>query len=544
MYDPPARRRPAANTSAPLVLSTTRVTRTVQAGHAAATPAVRAEAMEDTAAFVSLPSTPKAEAGSPPSCTAPLAPTGVGEGEREGVREPVGVPEGSTAAAATPSAPLSMRSCALPTPDSSSRCVSVPSVSSAERASRELPPAARRRRLSRRAGAVSALGGTFTEKEYMKAPEGSAATAMAAGARATTAAAAAASPSASVTLSPTAARKALCSWRTEASSSFAGCSRLSVSSNSVSTMVEGVEDSEGLPLTDTPEGAGVTEGEGVPVGDAGLEGDADGYAEAEGVAEGLTPRVIFAVGEREDVRVPVPVGVSEGVEDLEGVGDGVLEADAPGVREGVSVPLCVGEGVSDLVRVGVRVVERLAVRVTVGVTDGVPPVEKVLVGVLVAVKEAVPVGVAVAVGLEERLAVVEPLSVLEEDAPAERLDNLEAVRVEEGVALRESDAVPVPEVLLVAAALAKGAHARLRLLHTLAPTHTGGAARRVHDAPTAAAGHHAPAPLPPLLLLLPHSASEKAPAAAPRAAVPVVPSPPCCRTVKAAIGAQAAGVVP
>ncbi len=104
--------------------------------------------------------------------------------------------------------------------------------------------------------------------------------------------------------------------------------------------------------------------------------------------------------------------------------------------------------------------------------------------------------------------------------------------------------LPVPERVVDAVAPATcTSHARLRSLHAAPPAHTGGAARRVQEAPAVGAGHHDA--LPPVLLpppLLPHSACENAAAAAPRTDTPVAPPP--CRTVHAAIGAQAAGEAP
>jgi len=124
-----------------------------------------------------------------------------------------------------------------------------------------------------------------------------------------------------------------------------------------------VEDSEDVELGVAPTGAGVPEGVRVPVGDAGVEGDSEGYAEWVEVVEGDTPAVRLEVGVFEGVRVPVVLGVWEGVEESEGVVEGVEEAEAPGVREEVSEPETVVEGVLEVVRVGVPVVERLAVRV-------------------------------------------------------------------------------------------------------------------------------------------------------------------------------------
>ena len=124
---------------------------------------------------------------------------------------------------------------------------------------------------------------------------------------------------------------------TEASSSFAGCSMFSVSESSGCAMVEGVEDSEGLLVGETPAGRLERVGVRVLVGDAGLEGDSEGYADSEGVAEALAPVVLLDVGVREGVRVPVLVGVSVGVWDSEGVVLGVIEDVAPTDREGVSV---------------------------------------------------------------------------------------------------------------------------------------------------------------------------------------------------------------
>ncbi len=68
VYAAAACRRRPANTTAPVALFTTRVTRTVHAGHAAATPAVRALAMLSTAVRLSMPVlSSKAVAGRPPS---------------------------------------------------------------------------------------------------------------------------------------------------------------------------------------------------------------------------------------------------------------------------------------------------------------------------------------------------------------------------------------------------------------------------------------------------------------------------------------------
>ncbi len=88
-------------------------------------------------------------------------------------------------------------------------------------------------------------------------------------------------------------------------------------------------------------------------------------------------------------------------------------------------------------------------------------------------------------------------------------------------------AVPVSVGVSGGAAPAAGMHAKLRLLHAAAPTHMGGAAKRAQEAPMGATGRHT--------ILPPHSAAEKA--------LTAPPSPPC-RTEKAALGAQAAGVVP
>jgi hypothetical protein len=144
---------------------TTRVTATVHAGHFAATPAFRAAARDAAALAVSFPLESSAEAGSPLSCSETATPP-VGERVVEGLlvgvpeveMEAVGVPEGCTTAAATPSAPLSSRSCAPFTPASSSLCVSVPSVSIAEKGSLPSPPSRRRCR----ALAVNRLGGSST----------------------------------------------------------------------------------------------------------------------------------------------------------------------------------------------------------------------------------------------------------------------------------------------------------------------------------------------------------------------------------------------
>ena len=270
-------RRRSENTARPVLLKT-RVTRTVHEAQLEPSAALMAVEMLVTAAEVRSPFDENAEAGRPPSVSAAATPGGgvteaEVDGERVGERVVVAEADGSTAAAATESAPLSTSASTSATPDSFRRCVSVPSFSSVEMES----SAAAEDSASRRRAEVSAEGSIFTERVTLTAPEASAAFVAVFFAAASTAAAAVSLPSSSRTLSSTAARKADCSSAmVSASAIAAGSSTLMLSSNMVCVMAEGAEDTEGLPLGVTPEGTGVPEGVRVPVGEAGVEGDSEG----------------------------------------------------------------------------------------------------------------------------------------------------------------------------------------------------------------------------------------------------------------------------
>jgi hypothetical protein len=168
-----------------------------------------------------------------------------------------------------------------------------------------------------------------------------------------------------------------------------------------------------------------------------------GEWEAVEVAEGLAPNVRLGVGEVDCVElaeivelgvmdavpvplevglpVSVPVGVALGVTLLERELLGVLEAEAPLVREGVGEALTV----------------ELAESVEEGVKDPVPvPLE-------VGVPVAVPVGVALGVALLER----ELLPELEGEAPAETEAVGEALVVVVVLTVVEGVRLAVPEPL-------------------------------------------------------------------------------------------------
>jgi hypothetical protein len=69
--------------------------------------------------------------------------------------------------------------------------------------------------------------------------------------------------------------------------------------------VELDEETDGLPLSDAPDGAGVADGVGVPVGLARFEEEREFDRDADAVADADAPRVSAAVGVREGVREAV-----------------------------------------------------------------------------------------------------------------------------------------------------------------------------------------------------------------------------------------------
>ncbi len=73
--------------------------------------------------------------------------------------------------------------------------------------------------------------------------------------------------------------------------------------------VEPEEDTDGLPLSDSPDGAGVDDGVGVPVGLARLEDESEFDRDGDAVLDADTPRVSALVG------VPVGVRVGERVDE-------------------------------------------------------------------------------------------------------------------------------------------------------------------------------------------------------------------------------------